>query len=187
MWTQYIKQTNTHNVRNGDGGSFDCCYCKKMKLHHYTTQHHRLYDQFLLLLSVIVHNHVDRPNGASIVFSIRQWCVVVHIRVQWMIFSFSFFNCCSLETRKGSNFPFIFLSFLHSSNRFLFSHSLNLYYILYSKFIVRIQPSIDYFSSIFSKRKWCYEHLKIFFLLNWRHWNGMNFSRHGCLLQQKEF
>lgn len=43
--------------------------------------------------------------------SVRQWCVVVdHIRVQWMIFSFSVFQLFVhwKKLEKGSNFPFYF-------------------------------------------------------------------------------
>lgn len=85
-------------------------------------------------------------------FDNRQWCCrCSHSSAMNDLFIF-IFNCCSLETRKGSNFPYsIFLS-LQSSRMDSFFAFFNLYYcIFYSKFIVHTNPSIDYFSR--KKRK----------------------------------
>lgn len=99
-----------------------------------------MHNHVIVRMAPVLYSRFD--NGAAA-------AVVVHIRVQWMIFSFSF-QLLFIGNSKRLKFSVFHFS-LHNRRMDSFFAFFDLYYcIFYSKFIVHTNSSIDYFS----KKKW---------------------------------
>lgn len=128
----------------------------------------------LLLLLVIVHNHVDRPIGASIVFGISTVFNVcsVHISSAMNDLFIFHFNCYSLETQKAQIFPFSFITFIEF---FSISHS-SICIIVSIRNSLCIQQTLNRLLFIHFSKKKNRENIQkifLFFHLKWKHWNIM--------------
>lgn len=117
------EQTTHTMCESNGGGSGDCCTMH----HHYTTQHHRqsvwpIFCYCYRLLCIIMWSSEWRQY-CILDSTIDSGAVVVHIRVQWMIFSFSFSIVVHWKLEKAQIFRIPFFSLYNRVEWIPFSHS----------------------------------------------------------------